>query len=39
MWFSTTSQDILHKLNVDLDTGLSKLEAKNRLEKNGETCL
>src|SRR5471030_2892095 len=39
MWFDTTSQDILRKLNVDPNIGLSELEAKNRLEKNGENKL
>ncbi|MCE5220635.1 MAG: calcium-translocating P-type ATPase, PMCA-type [Clostridium sp.] len=39
MWFDKTSQDILQKLNVDSSTGLSTLEAKKRLEENGENKL
>lgn len=39
MWFDETSQDILQKLNVNLSTGLSKLESKKRLEEHGENKL
>ena len=39
MWFDETSQDILQKLNVNLNTGLSKLEVKKRLEEHGENKL
>ena len=39
MWFDQTSQDILQKFNVDLNTGLSELESKKRLEEHGENKL
>jgi Ca2+-transporting ATPase len=39
MWFDTSSQEVLQKLNVNPDTGLSELEAKGRLEKYGENKL
>jgi len=39
MWFNKASQDILQKFNVDLNTGLSELEAKKRLEEHGENKL
>ena len=39
MWFDETSQDILQKLNVNLNTGLSKLEVKKRLDEHGENKL
>ena len=39
MWFDTTSQEVLQKLNVDPNTGLSTLEAKKRLEEHGENKL
>ena len=39
MWFDKTSQDVLQKLNVDENTGLSTLEANKRLEENGENKL
>ncbi len=39
MWFNKTSQDVLRQLNIDPNTGLSDLEAKIRLEKNGENKL
>lgn len=39
MWYDVTSQDVLDKLNVDLNTGLSELEAKKRLLEHGENKL
>lgn len=39
MWFDTPSQEILQKLNVNPDVGLSESEAKERLEKYGENKL
>lgn len=39
MWFDIHSQEALTKLSVDLKTGLSESEAKNRLQKYGENKL
>ncbi|AWK51186.1 calcium-translocating P-type ATPase, PMCA-type [Clostridium beijerinckii] len=39
MWFDKTSQDILQKFSVDQNTGLSELEAKQRLKEHGENKL
>ena len=39
MWYDATSQDVLDKLNVDLSTGLSELEAQKRLLEHGENKL
>ncbi|NRT26672.1 magnesium-transporting ATPase (P-type) [Clostridium beijerinckii] len=39
MWFDAPSQEVLQKLNVNPDVGLSESEAKERLEKYGENKL
>lgn len=39
MWFDAPSQEVLQKLNVNPDVGLSESEAKDRLEKYGENKL
>ncbi|OOM74276.1 calcium-transporting ATPase 1 [Clostridium puniceum] len=39
MWYDITSQNVLEKLNVNLNTGLSELEAKKRLLEHGENKL
>ena len=39
MWFDKTPQDVLQKLNVNPNTGLSELESKKRLEEHGENKL
>lgn len=39
MWFNKSSEVILQELDVNKDTGLSELEAKDRLAKYGENKL
>lgn len=39
MWFSKSREEVLRELNVNPDTGLTKEEAKARLEKYGENKL
>ncbi|MGL5381124.1 cation-translocating P-type ATPase [Clostridium sp.] len=39
MWFNKCSEEILKEVNSDILNGLSSVEAKARLEKNGENKL
>ena len=39
MWFDKTFENVLQELGVNQHTGLSEMEAKNRLEKYGENKL